>query len=235
MSIGRSGIRELSRRGAVIVLFALSCTACGGVARHAGGPHATASGRFRVAGVVFGPAPAIVARECRHTARTLGYAIPCPTALPVGMAPTPGEHGCQLQFIAPAEREHCGGRQWRGWAVGSMQEGDPASRRFQHLALEIAPRAIKSPATVVDWPLRLPNARLTSDGAAIIHREHVALYYVPAASNFGSAQMHHLVMIWTADHHTYAYGFHVVTNLRRARELDLALGRHLRIVRPPKR
>jgi hypothetical protein len=202
-----------------------ACAACGGTA--------TRDRDVRVAGVLFGPAPRVVARECAHTAAALGYAIPCPTVLPVGITPTPGVHGCQLRFIAPAERARCGGAEWRGWAVGSVQEARNSSLGFQHLALEIAPRVVTSPTTIVDWPLKLPDQRVKDEGHVVVGGVDMALYFVPPATNEGSVQMHHLVVIWTQRHHTYCYGFHVVSTLRRARAMDLAVVRQLTTVAPP--
>jgi hypothetical protein len=45
--------------------------------------------------------------------------------------------------------------------------------------------------------------------------------------------MNHLVLVWNASGHTYAYGFHVVDTLAQARALDLALVRRLTMVLPP--
>lgn len=44
--------------------------------------------------------------------------------------------------------------------------------------------------------------------------------------------MNHLVMVWTASGHTYAYGFQVVATQNEARALDLEIARHLVTVTP---
>jgi hypothetical protein len=57
-------------------------------------------------------------------------------------------------------------------------------------------------------------------------------YYVPPNLNIGSAFAHHLVLVWNAAGHTYAYGFHVVDGLANARARDLELARHLVMIEP---
>jgi hypothetical protein len=57
-------------------------------------------------------------------------------------------------------------------------------------------------------------------------------YYVGPTANEHSAFTGHLVLVWTASGHTYAYGFHVLTTLADARKLDLELVRHLVTVHP---
>jgi hypothetical protein len=46
-----------------------------------------------------------------------------------------------------------------------------------------------------------------------------------------SAFRGHLVLLWTASGHTYVFGFHVVETFAMARALDLALVRHLELVK----
>ena len=83
--------------------------------------------------VSFVPAGAKVMRQCREAARTLGYAVPCPTRIPRGLVGTPfgiptrgggfkAQPGCQPRFPivglspcwpSPAEQKN--------WIFGSSQ------------------------------------------------------------------------------------------------------------------
>jgi hypothetical protein len=126
---------------------------CGNAARTA--RHATrldASTGETIAGVVFVPVAAAVRKECENTANTVGYAIPCPTILPAGLAPTPPVDGCGWAIVAPSAEPPCGVPTWRGWMVGSSQIGDGASSDFQHLILQAAPRIVRDPAQAIDGP-----------------------------------------------------------------------------------
>jgi hypothetical protein len=69
-------------------------------------------------------------------------------------------------------------------------------------------------------------------GAVTVDGTRMRWYFVPAQANEGSAFMHHLVLVWNASGHTYAYGFHVVTTSRDARALDVEVVEHLVEVRP---
>lgn len=57
-------------------------------------------------------------------------------------------------------------------------------------------------------------------------------YFVPPATNHYSAFSGHLVLVWIAYGHSYAYGFHVLDTMPVARALDLELVRHLVAVYP---
>jgi hypothetical protein len=46
------------------------------------------------------------------------------------------------------------------------------------------------------------------------------------------AYAHHVVLVWTVGQHTYGFGFHNFTGLRRTLLLDEELARHIRLVRP---
>lgn len=108
---------------------------------------------------------------------------------------------------------------------------DMASAGFEHFAIEIAPTTTLSFKQVVDWPLKLPHARLVREGSITVHGQRRALYFVPY-SNDGSIFMHHLVCIWTQQGHTFVYGFHVVTTRQRARALDEAVLQSAQTVEP---
>lgn len=103
---------------------------------------------------------------------------------------------------------------------------------LQHLCMQAAPRVVDNPARAIDGPGMFPGSRVRPRGSVTIAGHRMHWYYVPRATNGGSAFMGHLVLVWTAAGHTYAYGFHVLHTLAQARALDMELVRHLVTVRP---
>jgi hypothetical protein len=185
--------------------------------------------------VQFVPTSPTVRKECQQTADTVKYAVPCPTLLPLGMEPTPGAHGCRFVFMAAHTTvPNCGGAIWRGWIGGSVQvDSRYYTAGFQHLVVQGAPRVVSNPVQAIDGPGKLlPGARVEPLGVATINGRAMHWYFVPPNLNYESAFQQHLVLVWTAAGHTYAYGFHVVATLAEARALDLELARHLAIVEP---
>lgn len=187
-----------------------------------------------VAGIRFVPATQVVRDECKQTADAIGYAVPCPTALPRGIMATPGAHGCRSAIIEANGQPGCGGAEWRDWMDGSSQLSGPNAgpAGFEHLVMQAAPRVIPDPARAIDGPATFPGSRVQPRGTVRINRSLMHLYYVPPDLNEGSAFAHHLVLVWIGSGHTYAYGFHVVTTLADARALDFELVRHLVMVPP---
>ena len=192
-------------------------------------------GSTTVAGVTFVPTSAAVRRECHHTADVVGYAVPCPTLLPERLKPFPVVHGCRLEIIGAGGGPNCA-RSWRGWIVGEGEVLEPGyGGVLQHLGLQGAPRIVGNPVRAIDGPgAFLPGTRPTVQprGRVRVAGRLMRWYVVPPATNRGSAFSGHLVLVWNADGHTYAYGFHVFQTLAAARALDLELVRHLVTVRP---
>lgn len=168
------------------------------------------------------PAPAELRASCRATAVSVGYAVPCPTRLPEGLVATRGQSDCQLAIIGPAE---CA-KSWRKWVVGSSETND------QHLVIVASPRALRNYAKVVNGPAWYPSARVRPLRWITINGSRVRAVYVPPATNEGSAFANHVVLIWTADGHTYGVGFHNVHGVRQTLALDVALVRGIRLVGP---
>lgn len=183
----------------------------------------SASGRRpgRWSAVVARPGMRIV---CARVARVVGYPVPCPTLVPLGLRATPGAHGCRLGIIGAGGAGTCA-RTWKGWVVGSseVQGANAGPFGFQHLVISGAPRVVRNPARAIDGPGMFRGSRVQARGRFRARAIHGRLYYVPPKTNDGSAFMGHLVMVWTAGDHTYAYGFHVVATLTEARALDLEI------------
>lgn len=187
--------------------------------------------RKTVAGVTFVSASAQVRRECHQTADAVHYPVPCPSLLPRGMKAFPAEHGCRLEIVTAGGGPHCGGAPWRGWIVG---DGEVLAGHVlqQHLALQAAPRIVANPARAIDGPAMFPGSRVRPRGKTRVDGKLMHWYYVPPATNQGSAFAGHLVLVWNANGHTCAYGFHVLETFAIDRALDLELVRYLVAVRP---
>jgi hypothetical protein len=215
-------------------LLGIALAGCGGVrgARHpVADDHSRPGSRptrtaapigSTVGGLLFTRASTAMRTECEKTADAVGYEIPCPTMLPAGIAGTPGMQGCPgFQIVGWDRVRGCGAVKWRGWMVGS------SNTSAEHLVVLGAPRVVRNPARAIDGPGMQPGSRVQPRGVVMIEGKVMRWYYVPPTLNVGSAFMHHLVLVWTASGHTYAYGFHVVDTFADARALDLELVRHL--------
>lgn len=186
--------------------------------------------------VTFVRASSRVREECQRTADALRYPVPCPTMLPQGLAPTPPVPGCRFAIIGAGSRPGCklpaASALWDDWIVGSSQVFKAGPGLEQHLVLQGAPRVV-SPAHAVDGPYQLfPGTRVQALGVARVGRRRMHWYFVPPATNQGSAFQGHLVLVWDANGHSYAYGFHVLDTMSVARALDLELARNLITVYP---
>lgn len=219
----------------------LSClaTACGGASQVTvkdRPPHRSRTAE--VGGVTWVSAGALIRKECQRTANTVHYVVPCPTMLPQRMRQFPEVHGCQLEIVGAGGGPHCADV-WRGWIVGDGEVLEPGyADAIQHLALQGAPRIVTNPVRAIDGPGRsLPGfrPRVQPRGHIRVAGRLMRWYLVPPATNRGSMFSGHLVLVWNADGHTYAYGFHVLQTFAVARALDLELARHLVAVKPNSR
>lgn len=182
--------------------------------------------------VTFVPAGARVRLECRKAADAVRYPVPCPTLLPQGLTPFPPLHGCEIEIVTAGREDGCGAAtSWNEWVVGAGQV-QRSGLLGQHLGLQAAPRVVVDPARAIDGPAMFPGSRVQPRGTVDVAGRPTHWYYVPPAANQGSAFAGHLVLVWNAYGHTYAYGFHVLYTMSLARALDLELVRHLAVVYP---
>jgi hypothetical protein len=161
-----------------------------------------------------------VSANCRMTARAVGYPVPCPTRLPVGLGPNVTDPG----GVGGSDKS------WRGWVIGSSGTED------QHLVITASPRPLTNYAKLVNGPAWYPNERVRPLGWERINGRWMRAVYVPPATNDGSAFMHHVVLIWTESGHTYGFGFHVgfhnAAGIGRTLHLDDELAKYIKLVRP---
>lgn len=223
--------RTLSRVGrravtSAVFISVTAIAACGRSDSHTATPSTTIAERL---GLHLVAAPPVLLWKCHATARAVGYAVPCPTSIPAGLAigssTTPT--GC-FDVIGPGGRPACGaaGKSWRGWVVGTSNVG------AQHLAITASPRRLKNFAKLVNGPGWYPRARVRPLGWVEVNGKRMRAVYVPPATNDGSMFMHHVVLVWSESGHTYGFGFHNTRGLRRALLLDEQLARHIKLVRP---
>jgi hypothetical protein len=120
--------------------------------------------------------------------------------------------------------------------TGSSQVVDPQTQLVtQHLVVQGAPTIIRNPAAAIQGSIRLPglSTRVTPEGPVRVLGRLMHFYLVPPNQDGGDAFRGHLVLVWTASGHTYAYGFHELgQTFAVARALDLELVHHLVAVYP---
>ena len=175
------------------------------------------------------PAPPELRVKCQATADAVGYPVPCPTRVPEGLVATPAIGRCELDIIGPGATDNkaCGNA-WRGWVVGSSETND------QHLVIVASPRPLRRDAKVVNGPAWYPGARVRPLRSLTINGWRIRAVYAPVKTNAGSAFMRHVVLIWTVRGHTYGIGFHNVHGLGATLDLDAALARGVRLIKPAK-
>jgi hypothetical protein len=176
-----------------------------------------------VAGVEFVPAPKGVLRECRSTALAVGYRVPCPTIVPVGITAFPSGpvHGCSIHIIGPAGLGGCA-HSWRGWVVGSSVS--------PHLVLQASPRPIGDYAGVINGPVVVAGMREKFLGWLTRRGWRIRVLFVPPHLNQGSAFSGHVVYVWTSGSHTYAFGFHDVVSQKVTTAWNNELLRGVRLI-----
>lgn len=170
-------------------------------------------------------ASAPIRPKCLATARKVGYAVPCPAAVPTGLVATAGHHACELDIIGPGGTPGCG-RAWRGWVVGSSET------REQHLVITASPRPLKNYARLANGPAWYPSARVRPLAWITVGGWHMRAVYAPRATNAGSAFADHVLLIWTVQGHTYGIGFHNECGLTETLRLTRTLARGIELVAP---
>jgi hypothetical protein len=216
--VGKRGITS------VVLAAVTAITFCGCSDSH---PATSSSVVAQNPGLRLVAAPQTLLSKCRATARAVGYAVPCPTFIPAGLAIGSSSPGC-LDVIGPGGQPACGaaGRSWRGWVVGTSNIG------AQHLAITASPRLLQNYAKLVNGPAWYPQARVRSLGSVAVNGERMRAIYVPPATNDGSMFMHHVVLVWSVKGHTYGFGFHNTRGIRQTLRLDEQLAAHIKLVRP---
>jgi hypothetical protein len=210
-----SRVRQSDGTSVALVLVIL-VVLCGCSDSHTAAPAAS----VRKAGLRFVAAPRALLAKCHATARAVGYPVPCPTRIPAGLAVgSPVPTGC-LDVIGP------GCATWRGRVVGTSNVGD------EHLVITASPMPLTNYAKLVNGPAWYPQAMVRPLGWVRLAGRRMRSVYVPAATNDGSAFMHHVVLIWSHAGHTYGIGFHNTQGIHRALLLDEELARHIRLVGP---
>jgi hypothetical protein len=181
-----------------------------------------------VAGVSFVPSSSLLLAACRTTAMKVGYAVPCPTRVPAHLVALGGTARCRIEIIGAACHLAVSPHSWRGWVVGSSVP----SGSDEHLVIQAAPTVIADPAKAIDGPGWYRGASVKPLEIATLKGVTIRSYYVPPATNDGSAFSGHVVMVWSQNGHTYAVGFHNIMGQHTTEQLNLALLHGIRLVTP---
>lgn len=232
-------VMVLARRRAVCALVSILALLLGLAAGCAGGdgaeapvaksPQGTAPTQtqdgdaVRVAGITLVPVSGELRRQCKTTARRLGYGVPCPGLLPEGAQPTPlppdlRDSPFADYFIRP------GFRGFSDWVVLTVYF--PAQHLESHLVISASPRVVDGRHFAYLEPA--PSERVVIEGPQRLRGQRAQWVYVPPASSssFGG----HTILLWSSGGHTYGVGFH--GRDLRIRELDLAVAESVEIVEP---
>lgn len=217
-----------------VALVTGATAACTG----SGGLHSTVRSQPRdgrrtarvVDGVEFVRAPSNLTAGCRRTAHYVGYAVPCPNWVPVGLTAGPTGQRCPLSILGPQRLSqfrctlwHCPRcRAWRGWIFGSSV--------YPHLVISGAPFPVRGYWEAVDGPLPFPGHVHLLDRIRI-NGWDIQVLTVPQ-DNAYSAFAGHVAFVWTAHGHTYAVGFHDVDSRAATIAWDHALVSSMRMMQP---
>lgn len=172
--------------------------------------------------------------QCAAAARTVGYAVPCPTRVPRGLVQGNLQAGssCGAYLVQAAGYGNCA-RVWRGWVLGSGTAGGA------DFVIAASPTPL-SDVQLVDGPFWVKQTdRVLLLGLRRINGWQMRMVYVPmqanrygATTNAGSVFANHVVLIWTSGGHSYAVGVRAANDVARAAELATAFARQIVLVTP---
>jgi hypothetical protein len=222
--------RPLGTAVVLIGLLAVACTSEAGpapssVSRPSSASHVTSPAPTPTSTgtptVELAAAPPAVARDCAATARSVGYAVACPTLLPVGSSTVRDVP----DFMTPAA-DRGPLAHWVAFNAEFPAEGtdlDPGYLGGKgHLAIVISPR----PASARQMIYHGSVGQIPFAGSDHVDGVTGRWYVVIGESLFTS----HLVLVWTVGGHSYAVGFHSLG--QDSRRLGLQVARHLALVPP---
>lgn len=119
--------------------------------------------------------------------------------------------------------------QHRG-VVAGLGDWPSTTAAGDHLVLTASPRPLSSYARLVNGPAWYPGARVRVLGWVTVNRRRMREVFVAMGTNDGSAFANHVVLIWTAEAHSYGLGFHNLHGLKPTLALDITLARGIRLV-----
>jgi hypothetical protein len=239
---GRSRSRVVHATSASALLVAALLTLCG-CSGSASVTRPTPTTKTKTTGLRFVRASSRLIAGCHRTARVVGYPVPCPTRVPVGLLDKgyAGRGDCRLHIVGPADQPGCATAKsstgWRGWVFGSSNvptKVAPAATvtgGYAHLVITASPTRLSNYAKVVGGPAWYPSARVKRIAWVTIRGWRMRAVFVSPETN-ESVFIHHVVLIWPVGRHTYAVGFHDITTVRETLQLDEELAQHIELVRP---
>ena len=219
--------------------LALALVALASLAATAGCSSERSTSRHVRLPVSFVPTGVAVIGQCRVAARTLGYAVPCPTLIPRGLVGTPigiptrdgkfqTQPGCKPRFpIAGLSPCKPISNDQKNWIFGSSQVALPR----EHLVIRGSPRPINDYATALGVEGLDPSKRVKLGGWITLHGWRARWVFVPVRGN-ESIFLGHVALVWTTGRHTYAVGFHDWNRRAVTKAMDVELLRSIRMVAP---
>lgn len=177
----------------------------------------------RVAGIKLVPVTEEVRGQCRTTARTLGYRVPCPTVLPEGARPTPVAGPLATSPFAD-DFIHPGFRGFSRWAFLTVDF--PAEDLEGHLVISASPTIVDARHFAYLEPA--PGEDVVVESELRFRGQRAEWVRVPQSSSsiFGG----HTVLLWSEEGHSYGVGFHGVG--ARVRELNRAIAEGMKLIGP---
>lgn len=178
---------------------------------------------MRIADIELVRSTSLVRRQCKATARRLGYPVPCPTLLPDKAQPT--------RVVGPSAGSpfafdfiHPGFGAFSRWAVLSIDF--PSDKVESHLVIMASPTSVSPRSFAYLDPSPVENVMI--EGAVRFRGRQARWVLVPPTSS--SIVGGHTVLLWSRNGHTYGVGFHGKGKLIRA--LDQAVAEAVRLVEP---
>jgi hypothetical protein len=101
-----------------------------------------------------------------------------------------------------------------------------------HLVLQASPEPVRSLSKMINGPGWYPGAREVPLGIVHAGGWTMRAVYADPATNEGSIFSDHLVLVWTAEGHTYALGFHLAGSRHRTQMLNETVARSVSLVPP---
>jgi hypothetical protein len=102
----------------------------------------------------------------------------------------------------------------------------------EHLVLQASPEPVRSLSKMINGPGWYPGARVVPLGVVHAGEWTMREVYADPATNDGSTFSDHVVLVWTAEGHTYALGFHLSGSRHETRTLNRTVARSVSLVPP---
>jgi hypothetical protein len=164
-----------------------------------------------------------IEKECRVTAKVVGYAVPCPRLLPESATATPVSTSCRGQYVGWLIQPTCAPYQQIVFSSINWE----TTRRVGHFVITATPRrlGLLSAITYPKPPSRFDRILTVGHTKVAGHPAEIVKCLSLVSNRLYSG---HTVFVWSIGDHTYLLGFHGTD--RGARQLDEAVASTLQFV-----